>query len=109
MGFRSAKLFSLKLNILYYLVANVCVLRVNKALNYLPEFLFRPIKKIWHGSHADGTLHRSGYQCRNWQSETSTKKGTAASITTYTPALNEEPVRCNKKLIVLCIQTSLRS
>lgn len=66
------------------------------------------MKKIWHGSHASGAMHMKFHQCKNWRSEKPNNKGTAASIIRYTPALNEEIVRCDKKLIVLCIQTTLR-
>ena len=69
---------------------------------------FRTIKKIWHGSHAHGDLHKADHPCKNWKTDTPSRKATAASIVSYTPALNEEFVRCDKKLITLCIQTTLR-
>jgi len=66
-----------------------------------------PIKKIWHGSHAHGEVHRAGHPCKNWRSDNAAKKATAASIMSFTPALNEEFVRCDKHLITLCIQHTL--
>ncbi|XP_057303656.1 collagen alpha-1(XV) chain-like isoform X2 [Hydractinia symbiolongicarpus] len=67
-----------------------------------------PIKKIWHGSHAHGEHHFNKKSCSNWKSNVKSKKATASSLLSYTPALNEELTRCHRKLIVLCIQTSLR-
>ncbi|XP_066917641.1 collagen alpha-1(XV) chain-like [Clytia hemisphaerica] len=63
-----------------------------------------PVKKFWHGSHANGKLHSTKMNCRNWRSEQPFHKATASSILTYTPALNELDVRCDQKLIVLCLQ-----
>jgi len=67
-------------------------------------FLYRPIKKIWHGSHANGKFHSADKHCRNWRSDRPLFKATASSIISYTPALNELEVRCDQKLIVLCLQ-----
>lgn len=67
-----------------------------------------PIKKIWHGSHAHGEHHFNKKSCSNWRSAVKAKKATASSLLSYTPALNEEFTRCHRKLIVLCLQTSLR-
>jgi len=67
-----------------------------------------PIKKIWHGAHANGEANRYRHSCKNWKSDRANKKATAASITSFLPALNEETIRCDQKLIVLCVQTSLR-
>ena len=68
---------------------------------------FRPIKKIWHGSLAGGEVNIQGLNCDNWRTSSSDATATAASIMSYTPALNEEVVKCNNELIVLCIQSKL--
>jgi hypothetical protein len=70
-----------------------------------------PTKKFWHGSHANGDVHKSKDLCNirpsdnsAWKSQSPSKITMAASIINKTTAINEEPTTCDQRLIVLCVQ-----
>ncbi|XP_030746994.1 collagen alpha-1(XVIII) chain-like isoform X3 [Sitophilus oryzae] len=63
-----------------------------------------PIKSVWHGALVDGT-RALDTSCDAWQTSSSSKVGLAGSLR-GPRLLDQTPVTCDKKLIVLCIEAT---
>lgn len=63
-----------------------------------------PIKAAWHGALLDGT-RALDISCEAWHSSSYGKLGLAASLKGQM-LLDQNPMSCDKKLVLLCIEAT---